>query len=421
MQRQLPSRGKLTDGVTWCIVVAWKTRTGSLETMGNSSRASLRDVAQLAGVSLATASRALNAVGGRAVSSDLRDAVWQAANELGYRPTGTRQRVSAAAERPGKHIGLILAATYRFADPFWSRVLEGVTEEVLRLGHHISFSLIVDDLEHEHRRRHISAQEIDGLVLLGDPSMVARVNGFDVPEHIVIVAGSDTLRWESDVRYDVITMEKWTAMHVLVQHLISCGRRRLGFVGPAPVTDRRGEGFLHALHWAGLALSPGSYLECGYSTESAYAVTRQFLADHPGQVDGLVCICDTVAIGALRAAKELGMRLPADLAISGYDNNPFSRDLDPPLTTIQVPKELMGELAARRLIERMDHPYWPPIIQLVPTTLVIRKSCGEALGCHGSVSEDHQDRPWDPPQDPAAQQGADVTDAANETVRGRER
>src|SRR5579875_2507485 len=125
-RQQLPFCRKLTCPVTWCIVVAGETWARILETMGNRSRASLREVARLAGVSLATASRALNGVGGRAVSSDLRDAVWQAANELGYRPTGTRRRVSARAERHGKNIGLILAATYRFADPFWSRVLEGV-------------------------------------------------------------------------------------------------------------------------------------------------------------------------------------------------------------------------------------------------------------------------------------------------------
>ncbi len=344
--------------------------------------ATLRDVARAAGVSVATASRALNGTGGRAVSPEKQALVGRAAVQLNYRPAaagaGLDKAVGEIARRT-YNIGLLLRATYRITDPFWSQVLEGVTGEILRQGYHIGFAYIVDDLSHDKRRRLVNERFIDGLVLMGDMELVDEILGLASTKNIVIVAGSDSGRWESDVRFDVITMEKYAAMDCLVGHLVALGRTRLGFLGPSAQTDRRGDGFIYALHRRGIPFNSDLYVESGFSTEAGYAGARALLTNHAGELEGLVCACDTLAIGAIRAAKECGLRLPADLAITGFDNIPFARDLDPPLTTIQVPKEFMGELAVRRLIERIQHPEWPPIIQVAPTSLVVRASCGEPL------------------------------------------
>lgn len=341
----------------------------------------LRDVAQLAGVSLATASRAINGSGGRAVSDEKRERVRAVAQQLNYQPAGVTRRPAPApgAARRGGNIGLVLRATYRFTDPFWSPVLEGITDEVLRQGYHIRFSFLVDDLAHSRRRRLLQSRYVDGLILIGDMGLLDDVAGPEPPDHIVVIAGFDQSRWESDVRFDVITMEKRAAVDRLVGHLVALGRRRLGFLGPLPDYDRRGEGFIHALARRDLPLDPALYVQCDFSTEAGYAAARELLDRAVPAPDALICACDTIAIGAMRAAKERGLHLPDDLSIAGFDNIPFSRDLDPPLTTVQVPKQLMGELAARRLIERMNHPEWPPIIQTVPTTLLVRASCGESL------------------------------------------
>lgn len=344
--------------------------------------ATLRDVAQLAGVSVATASRAINGSGGRTVSPEKQARIWEVVDQLNYRPVNAAQRSDGAAVAPARrtnNVGLVLRATYRFSDPFWSPVLDGVADEILRQGYHIRFAFILDDLAHARRRRLLNARFIDGLILIGDMGLLAEVAGLEPPEHIVVIAGFDAARWESDVRFDVITMEKHAAMDRLVGHLVALGHHRLGFLGPTPDADRRAEGFVHALARRALPLNSELFVECDFGTEPGYSAALALLHERAGDLDALVCACDTIAIGAVRAAKECGLRLPADLAITGYDNIPFSRDLDPPLTTVQVPKELMGELAARRLIERLNHPEWPPIIQTVPTTLVARASCGEPL------------------------------------------
>lgn len=281
------------------------------------------------------------------------------------------------ATRPTGNIGLVLRATYRYIDPFWSHVLEGVAAEILRQGYHLRFAYTVDDLSNQRRRKLLSGRHVDGLILVGDMGLTAELEGMDPPGSVVVVAGYDSSRWESDVRFNVVTMEKHSAMDSLVGHLAAMGRRRLAYLGPTPDRDRRGEGFIHALLRHDLPVVPELFVECDFDAEAGYGATLSLLRTRRSEIDGLICACDTIAIGAVRAAKELGVRLPGELAIAGYDNIPFSRDLDPPLTTVQVPKELMGELAARRVIECIAHPDWPPIIQMVPTKLVVRASCGE--------------------------------------------
>ena len=343
-------------------------------------RPSLRDVAGAAGVSLATASRALNGADGRVVPAETRALVQRVASELGYRRMRARGKSSAgvsAATRRAHNLGLVLCEQYRYSDPFWSHVLEGVTAEALRNGCRLHFTYTADDLAHDQQA--LSAEPVGGLILVGDMGLAADISGAFPTQSLVAIVGSDATRWEADVRHNVVTMEKLAAMDSVVGHLAALGRRRLAYLGPTPDHDRRTEGFIGALIRHGLPVSKDLIVECYFGTDQGYEAANQLLSAHAGQIDGLVCACDTIAFGAVRAAKELGLSLPADLAVAGYDNIPFSRDLDPPLTTVNVPKELMGELAVRRLIECIAHPEWPPIIQTVPTRLVVRSSCGESL------------------------------------------
>jgi DNA-binding LacI/PurR family transcriptional regulator len=125
--------------------------------------------------------------------------------------------------------------------------------------------------------------------------------------------------------------------------------------------------------------------ECAWSIEAAYATALPFLREEGRDIDALVCGCDTIAVGAMRAARECGIDLPNELAITGFDDIAMACDLHPSLTTVRVPKELMGQLAVRRLIERIKDPSLPPIIQMLPTSLVVRSSTASPSAC-GSES-----------------------------------
>lgn len=335
----------------------------------------LRDVARRAGVSVSTASRAISGDRTRPVARETQERVWEAVSFLNYQPNATAQRLAHGVNGVTRtfNIGLVLGnVSYKFSDPFWSSVLNGVDEELVRKEYYLRFAFTVDDLFHHHQRRLINRAYIDGLILAAGVRPFSKTIG---PDRTVVIE-DDKTRWELPLRADVIAIEKRRAMYAVVEHLVALGRRHIGFLGPAMDGDERAEAVIQALARCDVPLVPEFIAESSWAAEDAYPVAKSLLARHGAKMDALVCACDTIAIGAMRAAKDCGRRLPDDLAITGFDDISFARDLDPPLTTVHVPKTLMGELAVRRLIERIDHPTLSPIIQLVPTTLVVRASCG---------------------------------------------
>jgi len=342
--------------------------------------ATLRDVAKLAGVSISTASRALREDHARPVAMGTRDRIREAVRQLEYEPNDAAQHLVRGMDdqaRRTNSAGFVLGnVSYKFSDPFWSPVLDGVADELIRHGYHLGFAVTVDDLKRLQQRRLLTRAHIDGLILAG---IRPFGKGIGRERTVVIEGGDDRVRWDQRAPVDVITIEKRRAMYRLVGHLVALGRRRFAFLGPPPSQDERAEAFVQALACHGLPLDPAYCIPTPWSAEGAYPFAKAVLAsaDVP---DALVCGCDTIAIGAMRAAKERGLRLPDDLAITGFDDVPFARDLDPPLTTVRVPKETMGVVAARKLMERIDQPTLAPVVQVIPTGLVVRASCGAPTG-----------------------------------------
>jgi LacI family transcriptional regulator, galactose operon repressor len=335
--------------------------------------ATLRDVARMAGVSISTVSRALNGDQTRPVAPETCERIWEIVRQLNYQPNDAAQRlvrrVDSHVHRTGS-VGLILGEVYKFSDPFWSRVLDGVAEELIRQEYHLRFALTVGDLERQNQRVLL---DVDGLILLGGVRPPSE--GIWPKQSVMIEGADDQGRWNEQLAADVISPEKRRAIYCVVDHLVALGHRRLAFLGPSPTTDERAEAFIHALARHDLPLDPALFLLSPWSAEGGYQVTKALLAA-AHKPDALVCACDTIAIGAMRAAKESGLRLPEDLAVTGFDDISFACDLDPPLTTLHVPKELLGELAVRKLVERITFPDRPPTITVVRSKLVVRGSCG---------------------------------------------
>jgi DNA-binding LacI/PurR family transcriptional regulator len=251
-------------------------------------------------------------------------------------------------------------------------VRDGVERELARYNYHLRFAFVDEDLVHRHQRRLLSRTHVDGLILCGGSRTLIEALG----RKRTVVVDDDALRWLMPLSVDIIAIEKRRAMYALVDHLVRLGKRRFAFLGPLVTVDERAEAFVQALARHTLALDPLLHIEPPWTPDGTYPVAIDLLRRHGHEIDALVCASDAIAIGALRAAKECGMRVPEDLALTGWDDIPFARDLEPPLTTVHVPKELLGAVAARRLIERIARPDLEPIIQMVPTTLVVRASCG---------------------------------------------
>jgi DNA-binding LacI/PurR family transcriptional regulator len=333
----------------------------------------LRDVAKMAGVSISTASRALNDDHSRPVAPETSARVWEAARCLSYEPNVAAQRLVRRVDSNLHHtrgVGLILGEANKFSDPFWSRVLDGIAEELIRQEYHLRFAVTVGDLQRQSQK---SLDDVDGVILLGG---IPPLDDGPWPRQTVMIEGGDDQgRWNERAAADVISPEKRRAIYTVVAHLVTLGHRRLAFLGPSPSADERAEAFMHGLARHELPFDPALFQLVPWSAEGGSGATRDLLAGDR-RPDALVCASDTIAIGALRAAKECGLRLPDDLAVTGFDDISFARDLDPPLTTVHVPKELLGEMAVRRLIDRIAHPDRPPTIEVARTRLVIRGSCG---------------------------------------------
>jgi LacI family transcriptional regulator len=166
-----------------------------------------------------------------------------------------------------------------------------------------------------------------------------------------------------------------------VTHLIRLGRRRIASItGPLNTVvglDRR-DGYLEALRIRGLTPDPALMMEGNFSEDDGHNVMKQLLPLHP---DAVFAASDAMALGAMRALREEGIKVPDDIAIIGFDDLPYSAHAEPPLTTIRQPILRTGSMAAETLIDILEHPdesYARHII--LPVELVIRESCGAITG-----------------------------------------
>jgi len=350
-------------------------------------QATLHDVAKLAGVSVATASRALSVASDRPVAAATQEKVRQAAQRLEYAPhEGAQRLVRGVANEPRRtySVGLLLneQSAQLFSDPFWSRVIDGVHQELLRQEYHLGFALLSDDLENGRQRRLLSRAYVDGLIIIGPFYPPAAAIGY---ERVVLIEPGDARSFEPvPLQSDIVTIEKSTAMSRLVEHLIELGHQRFAYLGGVGGVDggrgeRRAEAVIHTLAHHGIPLDPNRYHETPWTAEGAYDAAAALLG-RDTIPDALVCASDALAIAALRAAKDRGLHIPDDLSITGFDDIALAREVDPPLTTVHVPKEVLGGVAVRKLMERIGRPDLPPIIQTVPTTLAIRASSGPPHG-----------------------------------------
>jgi len=346
-------------------------------------QATLQDVAKLAGVSVATVSRALNAASDRPVAAETQEKVRQAAQHLEYVPHEAAQRlVRGVANQPRRtySVGLILneQSAQLFSDPFWSRAIDGIHQELLRQEYHLGFALLSEALENGRQRRLLSRSYVDGLIIIGRFYSAATALGH---ERVVLIEPGDARVFEPvPLETDIVMMEKSTAMSRLVEYLIGLGHRRFAYLGGTGganggAHESRAKAVTRTLADHGIPLDPDLYRETPWTAEGAYEAGAALLACDPVP-DALVCASDALAINALRAAKDRGLHIPEDISITGFDDIALAREVDPPLTTVHVPKEMLGAVAVRKLMERIARPDLPPIIQVVPTTLAIRASSG---------------------------------------------
>lgn len=336
-------------------------------------RVTQREVAARAQVSRATVSYVLNdtAKSRVPISGETRRRVIEAAEALGYEPD-----VSARTLRSGKtrEVGVLVPD---MGNPHYWQLLTGIEREAHRHDYTLLiFHSALVESEEEVGLRELAGRRIDGLVLISSfppswPTTIKRLTS----QHSPIV---DLSNVESP--FDRVVSDYRAGAKELMNHLIGHGHRRIGFIyGVASelVGLDRLEPYEEALRAWKLPAQPGLVIRCGTTVIEGYNAAKSLLArsDRPTAV---IAVNDLQAIAVLRAAADLGLSVPDDVSVAGFDDVPFSRLLTPSLTSVHRDTEWVGRTAFRLLLERMADPLLPRRTERADSQLVVRESTGAA-------------------------------------------
>lgn len=312
---------------------------------------------------------------GEAFSESTRARVTEAARTLRYRPQAAgRMLVNGRTDAIGVMVchGDLLAF-----DGFVPQVLHAVTRASHEQGYRIMLEVLESEQPENERpgayRDLIESRQIDGLLVIDPPENDERLRALLDAEVPMVLLGTVGHRGERSV--NVLTHD---AMESLVAHLYERGHRRFGFVTASPrgfgSADRRLEGLRAALGRRGLSLDADCVAFGHYSAESGYEATRSLFAKVRPRPTALLGGNDTIALGVLRAVAEAGLRVPEDLAVTGFDNLPWSAFLPTPLTSVDTFAARQGRTALQLLVERLSGRVADGKDATVATELIVRAS-----------------------------------------------
>lgn len=332
----------------------------------------LEEIAKLSGVSRSTVSRVIN--NHPRVNPKTRERVYEVIQRLDYRPSAAARRLAGGRTNI---LGLVIpmGVPRLFTDPFFPLLIQGVSQACSDRDH--SVMLWVAEPEYERRtiRQVLQNKMIDGVIIasaiLDDPLLEAMIEG-DLP---FILVG----RHPAAPQVSYVDVDNFDSSREIVTYLLRLGHRRIGTIsGPQNMIaglDRL-EGYKAALRQWGLPVDPEYILEGDFTEEGGYKAMQRMLPRLP---QALFCASDAMAVGAIRAMREVSLRVPDNVAVASFDDLPFSAYSDPPLTTVRQPIQRMGAMAVETLMDIIAHPAASPRRVVLPTELVIRASCCPAV------------------------------------------
>jgi DNA-binding LacI/PurR family transcriptional regulator len=333
---------------------------------GRRQRPTIDDVAARAGVSSAAVSFAMN--GRPGVGAATRERILAAAEDLGWRPSAHARALTEARARA---IGLVLARPIEQleVDPFFVRFLAGIERTLARSDHALVLRVTAGDVDLEAYVRFAATGRVDGFLVcdpeLSDPRF-AMLASTGLP---VVVAGHPA----SPCPFPFVETEHTRGVAAAVDHLIALGHRDIAFVGGFARHEHvqaRLAAWRDALAAAGLA--PGPVQHAAPEDPAGTAATRRVLAARP-RPTAIVYGSDMTAVAGLTAARELGLAVPAELSITGFDDSPLAALSSPPLTSVRVDYAGFGEAAAAALLAVIGGEP-PPAFRPAPPELVVRGS-----------------------------------------------
>lgn len=331
----------------------------------------LKDVARLAGVHPGTASKALSAKTRKEVSQRTVALVLQAARELGYRPDPIAR--SLRTQRSNV-IGIILPD---LTNPIFPPAVRGIEDGLREHGYTALVGSTDNDLAREEEIfRAMQGRRVDGFIIATarrEHSLLQRAarDGIAVVQLSRVIDGSEI---------PAVLVDDADGMRLAVEHCVSLGHRRLAHLaGPRDMStgETRRQAFIAACDRHADRIS-ATVVECdSYSVAAGEEATDRLMRQSP-RYTAILAGNDLIALGAYRMLRTLGLAIPTDVSVVGFNDMPFVDLLEPPLTTVHVPQYHIGVEAARLLLERLADGTAPAKRLLLPSRLVVRRSTGPA-------------------------------------------
>ena len=330
----------------------------------------LEEVARLSGVSRSTVSRVINQQPN--VSQDIRQRVQAVIEDTGYQPNLAAQTL---VSKRSWMIGLVLPRSVSsfFTDPYFPRLLQGIALGCNQYDYTLGLFLVGSKEDEEKILPRVSRKGmLDGVLIqsgqIGD-QLIDRLVNLDLP---VVVVGSPL----HSAEVSFIDVDNINGAYNAVSHLIRQGYQRIGTItglkGGAATADRL-EGYKKALIERGRNPDQSLITEGDFTEAGGYYAMQQLL---PAKPDAVFAASDLMAIGAMRAVREAGLKIPQDVAFVGFDDVTIATYSDPPLTTIRQPIARFGINAVEILIDLIENGIKPARRIIMDTELIIRDSCG---------------------------------------------
>jgi LacI family transcriptional regulator len=339
--------------------------------------ATLKDIAEKVGVSISTVSRVLNNDDSKTVSAATKEKILSAAEALGYRKGSWSRRTGGEAKKTSSaaRIGCIISLPQEsYSYPYFSQVINGIEQGLAELGYGLVFIHTRDELKDSAvRRRIIEQNKLDGAIVIeGIDREIYESLRANVPS----IVGIDV----NDPTIPTVSYDRVAASLAAVRHLIEQGHRNIGFIGGLGLSgniqrEKRFRGYRLAMLEAGLVPDERWILNANWQIETSYELMNRLVREKRAELPTAFFVAsDVMAIAAMRAVTENGLRVPEDVAFFSVDNIEISQYTSPPLSTVHVPKFEIGRTAARTLVNCLEGKQEYPVKILLPFELKIRQS-----------------------------------------------
>jgi DNA-binding LacI/PurR family transcriptional regulator len=329
--------------------------------------ATIKDIARSLGVSISTVSRAMRDFPD--VNPDTKQAVLDMAKELDYQPN---QVALSLVTRQTHSIGVIVPNL----DYFFATAVRGIDEIALEAGYTVLTCQSNESYGREitNTQRLLNSQ-VDGLIV----SLSSATSNVDHMRRLMTRGVPLVLfdRVATDLDATKVVLDNEDGARQAVNHLFEQGCRRIAYIAGPPsfsISNQRKDGYLAALRQHGLPVNEDLVIHCEFDRAHAYRATEQLL-DSGQQPDAIFTVSDRLAIGALLALRQRGLRVPEDIALVGFNDEPLASLLTPTLSSVGQPAFEMGKVAAQLFLEQLNsESVLPPRTITLKPTLMVRES-----------------------------------------------